>query len=49
MLAIFIARVKEDGQIQGLIPHLVDDGFQSYSTLMTPSFLWSMILSKQSI
>jgi hypothetical protein len=26
MLAIFIARAKEDGQIQGLIPHLVDDG-----------------------
>lgn len=26
MLAIFIARAKEDGQIQGLIPHLIDDG-----------------------
>jgi hypothetical protein len=26
MLAIFIARAKEHGQIQGLIPHLVDDG-----------------------
>jgi hypothetical protein len=26
MLAIFIARAKEDGQIQGIIPHLVDDG-----------------------
>jgi hypothetical protein len=26
MLAIFIARAKDDGQIQGLIPHLVDDG-----------------------
>ena len=24
MLAIFITRAKEDGQIQGLIPHLVD-------------------------
>ena len=26
MLAIFIARAKEDGQNQGLIPRLVDDG-----------------------
>jgi len=26
MLAIFITRAKEDGQIQGLIPHLVDGG-----------------------
>jgi hypothetical protein len=26
MLVIFITRVKEDGQIQGLIPHLVDGG-----------------------
>jgi hypothetical protein len=26
MLAIFIARAKEDGQFKGLIPHLVDDG-----------------------
>ncbi|WVZ93021.1 hypothetical protein U9M48_039044, partial [Paspalum notatum var. saurae] len=26
MLAIYIARVKEDGQLQGLIPDLIDDG-----------------------
>jgi hypothetical protein len=26
MLAILIARAKEDGQIDGLIPHLVDGG-----------------------
>jgi hypothetical protein len=26
MLTIFITRAKEDGQIQGLIPHLVDGG-----------------------
>lgn len=26
MLAVFIARAKEDVQIQGLIPHLMDDG-----------------------
>ncbi|WVZ51859.1 hypothetical protein U9M48_002962 [Paspalum notatum var. saurae] len=27
MLAIFITRAKEDDQIHGLIPHLVDGGF----------------------
>jgi hypothetical protein len=27
MLAIMIARAKEDGQVDGLIPHLVDGGF----------------------
>jgi hypothetical protein len=26
MLAILIARAKEDGQVDGLIPHLVDGG-----------------------
>lgn len=26
MLAILIARAKEDGQVSGLIPHLVDGG-----------------------
>ena len=26
MLAILIARAREDGQISGLIPHLIDDG-----------------------
>ena len=26
MLAILIKRVKDDGQIRGVIPHLVDDG-----------------------
>jgi hypothetical protein len=26
MLAIVIARAKEDGQVEGLIPHLVDGG-----------------------
>jgi hypothetical protein len=25
-LAILIARAKEDGQVEGLIPHLVDGG-----------------------
>jgi hypothetical protein len=26
MLALFITRARDDGQIQGLIPHLVEDG-----------------------
>ena len=26
MLAILIKRAKDDGQISGVIPHLVDDG-----------------------
>lgn len=26
MLSILIKRAKEDGQIRGIIPHLVDDG-----------------------
>jgi hypothetical protein len=26
MLAIMIARAKEDGQVDGVIPHLVDGG-----------------------
>jgi hypothetical protein len=26
MLAVLIARAKEDGQVDGLIPHLVDGG-----------------------
>jgi hypothetical protein len=26
MLAIFISKAEQDGQIQGLIPHLIDDG-----------------------
>ncbi|WVZ62207.1 hypothetical protein U9M48_011977 [Paspalum notatum var. saurae] len=28
MLAIFIARAKEDGQLQGIIPHLINDGLK---------------------
>jgi hypothetical protein len=26
MLAILIKRAKDDGQISGVVPHLVDDG-----------------------
>jgi hypothetical protein len=34
MLAILIARAKEDGQVNGLIPHLVDRGCPFYSMMM---------------
>jgi hypothetical protein len=30
MLAILIARVKEDCQVDGLIPHLVDGGISDH-------------------
>jgi len=26
MLAIIIARAKEDGQVKGVVPHLVEEG-----------------------
>jgi hypothetical protein len=47
MLAILIARAKEDGQIGSLIPHLVEGGYLFCSMLMTQLFSWSMILRKQ--
>jgi hypothetical protein len=42
MLAIIIERAKVDGQIEGLIHHLVDGVFLSFNTPMTQFFLWSM-------
>jgi hypothetical protein len=38
MLAIIINRAKEDGQVEGLIPHLVDGVSQFYSTRM----MWAL-------
>jgi hypothetical protein len=38
MLALLISRAKEDGQITGLIPHLIDGGI---------FILWKMIWNKQ--
>jgi hypothetical protein len=38
MLFILIARAKEDGQVNGLLPHLVDGGVLFYNILMTPLF-----------
>jgi retron-type reverse transcriptase len=37
MLAVLIERAKSQGFIEGLVPHLVDDGFcPSCNTQMTP-------------
>jgi hypothetical protein len=35
MLEIFIPKAKADGQVGGLIPHLVQGGFLFYSWNMT--------------
>lgn len=40
MLAILIARAKEDGQVEGLIPHLVGGGCLFYNVRMIQLFLW---------
>jgi hypothetical protein len=46
-LAILIVWEKEDGQVGGLIPQLVDGGVSSYNMQMIPSFLWSMALKRR--
>jgi mannosylglycoprotein endo-beta-mannosidase len=46
MRAILIATEKEDGQVGGLIPHLVEGVCLSYSMPMTQFFSWSMIYRK---
>jgi hypothetical protein len=46
MLAILIFRAKEDGQVDGLIAHLVDGGFLSYNMRMIRFYSWNMILIK---
>ena len=45
MLAILISRAKEDGQVAGLIPHLVEGGGGAlyYNMRMTLLVLWNMI------
>jgi hypothetical protein len=42
MLAIMIERVKNDGLIERVIPHLVDGDYLSFNMPMTRFFLWSM-------
>jgi hypothetical protein len=43
MLAILIARAKEDGKIVSLIPHLIDGGI-SILQYADDIYLWNMIL-----
>ena len=47
MLAIIIERAKSDGQIVGVVPHLVDGGLSSYNTPTIQFFLWNMIWRRQ--
>jgi hypothetical protein len=49
MLAILTARAKEDGEVDGLIPHLVDVAFSSCSMWMKHLFFWNTILKKRLI
>jgi hypothetical protein len=39
MLAIMIARAKDDGQVEGLIPHLVEGGYLFCNMQMTLFYL----------
>ena len=38
MLAVIIARAREDGQIHGVVPHLIEDGLSilqyAYDTIL---------------
>jgi hypothetical protein len=43
MLAILIARAKENWQIGSLVPHLVDGGFLFCNILMILFCLWNTI------
>jgi len=51
LLAIWIAGAKENitSLWVGVIPHLVDEVYQSYNKLMAKYFLWIMILNMQNI
>jgi hypothetical protein len=42
MLAIMIDRAKQDSQIDGVVPHLVDGGLLICNTLMIQFILWNM-------
>ena len=48
MLVILIARAKEDGQVSGLIPYLVDGGASILQYVPTTrSFSWNTTLRKR--
>jgi hypothetical protein len=49
MHVVLIARAKEDAQVDGLIPHLVDRGVSILQYAIIPSFLWNMIFRKRLI
>jgi len=51
VLAIWIAGAKENitSLWVGVVPHLVDEVYQSYNKLMAKYFLWIMILNMQNI
>jgi hypothetical protein len=42
MLTVMIQRAKSDGQIEDVIPHLVDQGLLFINTLTIQFFLWNM-------
>ena len=46
MLAIMISREKEDGQVDGLIPHIVDGVCPYFNMRTTQSFSWSTTLKR---
>ena len=47
MLAIIIARAKEDGQVKGVVPHLVEEGLSILQYADDTIIFWTMILTKQ--
>jgi hypothetical protein len=49
MLAIMIERAKLDGQIEGVIPHLVDGGLSILKYAGDTIILWNMTLRKLKI
>jgi hypothetical protein len=49
MLAIMIERAKNDGLIEGVIPHPVDEDYLFFNMPKTRFFLWSMTLRKHRI
>ena len=49
MLAILIKRAKDDEQIGGVIPHLVDDGLSILQYADDTIIFWTMTSNKQKI
>jgi hypothetical protein len=41
MLAIILARAKDDGQVKGLVPHLIEDGLLFYNMWVIQLFYGS--------